>query len=111
MKIRHIANKKEFSEIFTQGKICRGRKIAVYRLNDDTTQRISIGLVLSKKYLPKAVQRNYVKRVIYAYFRESAAKIPVGEKIIIRVTGKMGTNRTRKEAAKTIIEEIKEITK
>ena len=84
MKIKHILKSKDFAEIIKSGEKVRGRTITLYVKRGGKEKEAGIGVTVPKASAPLAVKRNYVKRRIYAYFRERGFR-EQGLKVIVRV--------------------------
>lgn len=83
MNIVHLKKAQEFKEILAEGKKWRGRNLSLYVLGDGEKEELRVGLVITKKLYPKAVQRNYIRRRIYSFFKEND-QLP-GGKVVIKV--------------------------
>lgn len=46
---------------------------------------LAAGLIVSKKEVPLAVNRNYIRRIIYAFLREKEKEAKKGAEIIVKV--------------------------
>ncbi len=94
MKIKHIQNSAEFVSVIKSGrKLTRGR-IALFFKKSPGAGAPTIGIVISKKTEPRATRRNYMRRIIYSFFREN--DVTPGETLtaVVRVEGKArGTKR------------------
>lgn len=108
MKIAHILSKREFAAVFEGGKKISGKEVALYILRETGREKISVGIVISKKFVPGAVKRNYLRRLIYAYFRENAEKMKKDIKVVVRVTEKIGEKK-RALISKAIIGQLDEV--
>ena len=109
MKIEHILSKQEFAAVFEGGKKVSGRKVSLYILRETGRRKISVGIVISKKQVPGAVKRNYLRRLIYAYFRANAGTVENDVKVIVRVTGTLGKEK-RASTSKIVTTELEELT-
>lgn len=87
MKIGHIRKAKEFSEVFEAGKRISGRRICLYVARSPETEITLVGIVLSRKCEPKAVRRNYIRRLTYQFFKDEAGRIGDGVRVIVRFQG------------------------
>lgn len=69
-KSRRLTEKKEYSDVFNQANRTSSQDfIFLHKKNAKTTARL--GLVISKKAVPKAFQRNRIKRLLRESFRIS----------------------------------------
>ncbi len=89
MKIKHILKSKEFGEILKNGSKTHGKKISLYVKKEDDGEDISVGIVISRRFVRRAVTRNYLRRLIYAYFRNHEDSLKSGIRVIVRVNGKL----------------------
>jgi len=107
VKIKHILKTKEFRFLIENGRKLRGETVFLYADETKTPggSRISAGVTTSKKYAPRAVTRNYVKRFIYAELRKSTIKKNANIRIIVRLR-KTVHNLPRKEIANLIRKDL-----
>ncbi|MDD5633833.1 MAG: ribonuclease P protein component [Candidatus Omnitrophica bacterium] len=86
VKIKHLLNTSDFRQIVSRGKKQKvGAFSAYFAPNPTENGPLYIGIVLPKRHAQKAVTRNYIKRVIYSYFREKAEKLQKAGTIVIRL--------------------------
>ena len=87
VKIKHIRKAEDFSSVLKEGAKRRGKTIAVSAQRNTTGPRkgLEIGVIVTKKSAPQATLRNYIRRVIYAFFIERGQEIKPGTRIIVRV--------------------------
>lgn len=107
MKIKHILKTKEFSFLIENGRKLRGETVFLYAdvTNTPGESRMSAGVTTSKKYAPRAVTRNYIKRFIYAELRKTTIRKNINIRIIVRLR-KYVNNLSRKEIAILIRNDI-----
>ncbi|MFH1798584.1 MAG: ribonuclease P protein component [Candidatus Omnitrophota bacterium] len=105
MKIRHIVKKHDFTAVF-EGKKTVGNFFALYTRRDVKDEDVfSVGVVVAKKSAPKAVARNYIRRRIYAYFRDKKMFLKGGSSVIFRLRKDIRGVK-RKELGRIIPEEL-----
>lgn len=102
MKIKHILKATEFANILKTGDKIRGKVICLHLLKVPDEGIAYVGVVIPKRYVPKAVARNYLKRVIYAYFRSMKGDAARKVKAVVRVTASLKEIRK-----KTISREVR----
>ena len=79
----------EFSSVFAFRKTLRGKYFdMLHRPNSATTARL--GVVIAKKFVRSAVNRNLVRRIVRESFRLSRTKLPQRD-IVVRVSARMDT--------------------
>lgn len=79
----------EFSSVFAFRKTIRGKHFSMlHRPNSADTARL--GVVVAKKFVRSAVNRNLVKRIVRESFRLSRRKLPQRD-IVVRVSVRMDT--------------------
>lgn len=79
----------EFSSVFAFRKTLRGKHFnLLHRPNSAATARI--GLVIAKKFVRSAVNRNLIRRIVRESFRLSRSKLPQSD-IVVRVSARMDT--------------------
>ncbi len=109
MKIRHILSAKEFAEIFKNGTKIQGKTVSLYTKRGDNAANMSVGVVVSKKTVPKATKRNYLRRLIYVYFRDPGEVYRRKTNVVVRVTGQVAM-AGRKSLSRVIRDELKALT-
>ena len=85
MKIRHLRKSEEFAALVKGGRKARSGTLTVYVGPGRPGEDLTVGIIISKKSIPKAVKRNYLRRVIYSYFQTDAHKWQKGKKVVVRV--------------------------
>jgi len=85
VKIRHVRKTAEFLEILSKGRKYNGKTFSLHFLRDPEQETPQIGVILTKKLAPKAVRRNYVKRLVYAFFVENNMTLKPGTRVIVRL--------------------------
>jgi ribonuclease P protein component len=105
VKIAHILTKREFADIFKNGRKVSGGKVSLYFKGGSREERLSVGIVISKKVVSGAVQRNYLRRLIYLYYRENASNITEDTSVVVRITGKIKSG-SRSSVSKVMREEL-----
>ncbi len=69
------------------GNFCfRGDKLSIKKAPNKYDYS-RLGVVISKKTSPKATVRNWIKRVIYDFFREHLEKVPEGIDLLVVIGG------------------------
>ena len=81
--------------------------MAVYT-KDSPGKETAVGLVISKRMAPLAVTRNYLRRLIYAYFRDIPETKKKNKRRIIQITSPIKKTK-RKNLARDIQEELKSL--
>ena len=89
MVISFIKSKRIFKKVFEEGRFIKGKNISLKYISWDS-DKIEFGLVVSKKKIPLAVNRNLIRRRIKFLVRQKffidTKKIPVGFYLIIYST-------------------------
>lgn len=79
----------EYSSVFAFRKAVRGRFFVLhYRPNGVVTARL--GVVVAKKLVQRAVQRNFIKRMAREAFRHLREKLPPHD-MVLRLNAKVAT--------------------
>lgn len=87
MKITHLTQAQDFAKVLEGGNRVRGKAFCLYILRGDETKQLRVGLIIPKKLAPLAVQRNYVRRLVYSFLRENmVTKTCAGATMAIRLT-------------------------
>ncbi|MDD4957325.1 MAG: ribonuclease P protein component [Candidatus Omnitrophica bacterium] len=109
-KITHIRRSREFIEVFDAGKREKGSGVTVYFLETPAEKGFSVGVTIPKKVIPLAVDRNRIRRVIYACFSDPGEKKGMSVKVVVKVTmaEEYASNRKRSQKIK---EELKRLLK
>lgn len=98
----------DFSSVFGFRKALRGQLIIMhYRPHEAALDGSRLGLVVGKKQLKKAVDRNMFKRVIREQFRLCRATLPAVD-LIVRLAVKPG-KVSRKIIAEEFLSLVKKI--
>ncbi|HPS20568.1 MAG TPA: ribonuclease P protein component [Candidatus Omnitrophota bacterium] len=109
MKIVHLKKKKDFSDILAKGIVIRGRIIKAYTAFRDDSQ-VLIGVTITKRAVPKATKRNYIKRVIYGKFAREKKVFKPGVTLLFRMTRALpDTVKTNKTTAEAISHDVETI--
>lgn len=74
MKIKHLSRPEEFREVISRGRRSRTKHIRLYVRDRSAGDGIYVGTIISKRNIPKAVHRNYLKRVIYSFFEDLSSE-------------------------------------
>lgn len=95
MKIRHILKSRDFATVLEKGDRIKGSIFSLYLLEEKTGSP-AVGIIIPKKLARLAVQRNYLKRLIYAFFREQACfPEKTGPMIVVRLTKDISSTKSR----------------
>jgi ribonuclease P protein component len=70
-----LLTRKQFDLVFKRGRARSGPHLTLVTLTN-THSRPRLGLTVSKKVARRAVQRNYMKRVLREVFRNGAKALP-----------------------------------
>jgi ribonuclease P protein component len=106
VKIDHILTPEVFSRVFTEGVKIRGNISAAYILRVPGYQGTTVGVVVSRKCAPRAVRRNYLKRLIYGYFADRAEDISPGRVlVVVRITAGVG-DLTKKKVSSALKKDL-----
>ena len=105
MKIKHIKKSSVFADIIKNGEKVKEKSIALYFFKRTDEAIPQIGVVISKKAVQKAVTRNYIRRLIYAYFINESEISDKNVKLIFRITRSL-RGITRKPLSQTIRKEL-----
>ena len=104
MEIKHILKTKDFAETLKEGKRVKGTTFSLYHLKENTkVTTLSVGLIISKKMVPLAVRRNYIRRVLYSYVEDAGKSLGINGKIVLRMI-----SRTDDKKSKTLSKSIRE---
>ncbi len=105
MKIKHIVKKQDFTTVF-EGKKTFGNFFVLYtKQNTNNRDIFKIGVVIPKRFAPKAVIRNYVRRRVYAFFQNKKALLLQGLSVILYLRKDIRDFK-RKDLEKIIPEEL-----
>ncbi|MFH1552707.1 MAG: ribonuclease P protein component [Candidatus Omnitrophota bacterium] len=110
MKITRAIKTKEFANVLKNGEKKRGAILTLYSLKDlSCAEKLSVGVIVSKRVSASAVRRNYIRRLIYAYFREHKGQATRGTLIAIRVVSDIN-KKSRKALSLEVRDELKDLT-
>ncbi len=89
MIISFIRSKRIFKKVFEDGNFIKGKNISIKYIIGDT-RKIELGMVVSKKNIPLAVNRNLIRRRIKFLINQNSfidmKKIPLGCYLLIYST-------------------------
>jgi ribonuclease P protein component len=93
----------EFSSVFGFRRAIRGKWLTVhYQPRPDGDNGARLGLVVAKKYLKRAVDRNHFKRIIREQFRCLRGDLPALD-LVVRLTVKSASVDRKLLAAEAIV--------
>ena len=72
---KRILDKRAYQRVFQQGKRCRGGLLTLIHCKTALTHP-RLGLVIPKRHIKHAVNRNTVKRLIREFFRVNQSQLP-----------------------------------
>ena len=104
MKLKHILKTKDFRELVVTGEKNKGNLLGLYSKGNSKDEDLTVGVIISKKVAPRAVTRNYLKRIIYNFYTEKRKKIIAGTRIVVRVISPIEKKRKRKTAQRVLME-------
>ena len=102
MKIKKITGSMDFSDIFKSGNRVQGNILSIHYKKTTESKDVYLGVSVPKKMVPRAVDRNYVKRRILSFFRDEATQKDAGYKIVVRIKEEI-----KEQKAKIISQKIK----
>lgn len=104
VKIEHLKKSCEFRDILANGIKWQGTLVTLYSKQEKNAEKadIRIGTIITKKLVPKATRRNYIRRLIYSFFAEQKMKINPGFSSVVKFVSSFGTG-----AKKTLSKEIR----
>ncbi len=109
MKIRHLRKREEFAYVLDGKTRKRSSIISLHtrRAGEKEQDLVKVGIIATKKFVSKAVLRNYIRRVIYEHFRTNKELYSPGAMIVVRITRDLEKEAKRELSAKV----RKELTK
>ena len=78
--------KQDFNRVFKQSKRSTDASLVVLA-GQGFPESCRLGLAISKKHLPRAVDRNRVKRLVRESYRRNTANLPDGDYIVMSRPG------------------------
>lgn len=82
-RARHLLRKKQFDDVLRRASVRAGRGALRLAARDNEVEMPRLGLIVGKRMLPRAVDRNRTKRVVRESFRQ-AGGLPAMD-IVVRV--------------------------
>lgn len=76
----------QFQNIFRNSRRLAKGSVAIFNL-DNAINHPRLGIVVPKKYVRKAVQRNQIKRIMRESFRANYCKLPAKDFVLIAYKG------------------------
>ncbi|OGW80757.1 MAG: ribonuclease P protein component [Omnitrophica bacterium RIFCSPLOWO2_12_FULL_44_17] len=80
-----LVHTKEYRHVFKKGKKFHDSGISLYCFKLENNDLGKLGVIISRKAVRKATQRNRMKRVVREFFRKRKANRIQGNQIIVRV--------------------------
>lgn len=110
VKMQHILKSRDFARVLEKGDRIKGSKFSLYVL-DEADGVLRAGVIIPKKLARRAVQRNYLKRLIYAVFLQKAQKRgDTGTMAVVRLISDISSKK-RKELFGEIKAELESLLK
>ena len=101
-KDQRITKKENFNNIYKKGKSLFIGYFKVF-IMENSLKKIRLSVVVSKKVLPLATQRNQIKRKIKSFFYKNQAILPKNLDIIITINNKKALLSTQDDFKKIIL--------
>lgn len=86
-KTNKLLNKKEFSWVFENASYKASHRHFLILARDSQVDKPRLGLVIAKKHIKLAVQRNRIKRIIRESFRHNQHQLPKIDAIVLSRNG------------------------
>lgn len=106
--IKRILKTEEFADIYRRGRRIKGTTGSLYIKKDPAEKGIKLGVTVSKKAVSLATRRNYIKRLVYAYFRANKGAWRSGYETVFRM-GQL-PSRQKKALSQMIRQDIAALT-
>lgn len=88
-KIERLTKQKDFNQVFTRGKSLKNALMTI-RILPNTLNYSRLGIIVSKRRVRKATDRNRLKRLIREAFRQNKNTLPKGLDILINLNKTSG---------------------
>jgi len=79
----------QFAAAFKGRRVARGALLMLHAALTAEAQAPRLGLVIGKRFAPRAVTRNAIKRVVRESFRHQRADLPAGH-YVVRLHSRVG---------------------
>ncbi|MFH1846106.1 MAG: ribonuclease P protein component [Candidatus Omnitrophota bacterium] len=110
MKVKHLLKTRDFADILKTSRKESEELVSVrIRPGEKKSALIRVGIIISKKFAPKAVDRNYMRRIIYAYFSKHGQAFNKEADIIVRLE-KNTRSLSKTALSREIRKELKNLT-
>ena len=63
-KIKRLKGKKKFDDVFLSSAVFKTRLLSLRLIQNDNILHLEVGIVVSKKFFSRAVDRNKIKRLL-----------------------------------------------
>jgi ribonuclease P protein component len=87
-KTQRLLNASDFKEVFDRNRVKVANPSLLILAKPTQVQHSRLGLVIAKKNIPTAVQRNRIKRVVRETFRQQTFSIPLDIVFLARLGAK-----------------------
>jgi len=104
-----LKTKKEFEEVLRGGVKRQGRSVSVFFLKNGKDAH-RVGVIVARRNARTAVFRNYIKRVIYEFFRANRERVKKGYSIVVRYDGRPAGS-SRAGTGNRIREDLEELSR
>lgn len=85
MKVTRLRKIRDFEDVFKSGIELRGKVFSLHTLRGAGCNTAAVGASIAKKFAPKAVKRNYIRRAIHAAFRDREGSLQPDMKVVVRL--------------------------
>ncbi len=108
MRTGKIIRSGQFKEVTAKGKRLRGRLLTVYFIPDEKKKELSYGITVSKRNAKRAIRRNYIKRIIRAFFLMNGDRIKRSGSVVVRLTRPVHT-LSKKNIANSVRKDLEKL--
>lgn len=106
MVVSFIKSTRVFKKVFEEGSFIKGENISIKYISGDS-KKIALGIIVSKKNIPLAVNRNLIRRRIKFLIHQNSIidtkKVPLGFYLLIYSTREVLTYKKIKDSMVTIL--------
>lgn len=110
MKIGSIRKTSSFRHVVAEGRRARSGSLQISFLEEPASDTLRIGVTVPKRLAKRATKRNYIKRIVKAFFHKNKGVLRRPGRLAILLTAPVG-ELSRTEISSAISNDLEKILK